>query len=63
MTIFHMGDLASGVKMKIKSKDIKHFAVPQYKGLSIVNMLEFATEYPQVMDALPIASEITKLSR
>ena len=63
MTIFHMQDLVSGAKMKIKSKDVKHFAVPQYKGLSISNMLDFATQFPQVLSALPIPSEVAKLSR
>ena len=63
MTIFHMRDLVSGVKRMIKSKDVKHFAVPQYKGLSIVNMLEFCNDYPDVIQSLPVESEIQKLSR
>ena len=46
MTIWHLRDLASGARMKILSSKVKVIAVPQFEGLTIENMLEFARRYP-----------------
>ena len=37
--------------------------IPQYEGLKVETMLDFASQHPQVMEALPVAKEIKKLSR
>ena len=37
--------------------------IPQYEGLKVETMLDFASQHPQVMEYLPIAKEIRKLSR
>ena len=63
MTIWHLKDLAAGNKRKILSKHIKHIDIPQYEGLSISNLMEYAREHQEVMHALPIEREIKKLSR
>ena len=48
----------------IKSKDIKHANVPQFAGLSVENMLEWAKKYPKVFKALPAEqAEIESLHR
>lgn len=48
----------------IKSKDIKHAHVPQFTGLSVECMLEWAKKYPKVFKALPAEqAEIESLHR
>jgi hypothetical protein len=37
--------------------------IPQYEGLKVETMLDFAQLHPQVLEHLPIAKEIKKLSR
>jgi hypothetical protein len=50
--------------MMIKSKDIRHVHVPQFTGLSVENMLEYAKKYPKVFKALPAEqAEIESLHR
>ena len=50
--------------MMIKSKDIKHAHVPQFTGLSVECMLEWAKKYPKVFKALPAEqAEIESLHR
>ena len=63
MTIWHLRDLASGVRRIIKSDDVKVITVPSFEGLTVDNMLAYASQFNVVMKALPIASEIRKLSR
>ena len=62
-TIWHLRDLASGKKRIIKSEKIKHLNVPQFKGLTIPDMLEFADNYPTCKFYLPVDKEVYKLSR
>ena len=42
---------------------MKVITVPSFEGLTIESMLAYASQYDAVMKALPIASEIRKLSR
>ena len=57
-------DLASGKRRIIKNKDVQIYSVPFYEGLTLETMLQFAAEYPQVGQALPIApKEVLKLPR
>merc|ERR1712091_168034 len=48
----------------LKAKDIKHVTVPQFEGLAIKDLLEFARPYDEVIAALPqVKTEIDKLPR
>ena len=58
-----MRDLASGAKTRIKSDQIRHLSVPHYDKLAIKHLLDFASDYPNVMRALPVEREIYKLTR
>ena len=59
-----MKDLVSGNRRMIKAKDIKHVTIPQFEGLSIEAMKEFAGQYDDVMAALPmVETELKKLPR
>ena len=53
MTIWHLRDIAAGKRKLIKCVDVKVLNVPQFEGLTIETMLEFAQDYDQVMAALP----------
>ena len=64
MTIFHLRDLANNARTRISCDDIKVYQAPQYKGLKIEDMLQFAAAYPDVAAALPEEPrEILKLHR
>ena len=63
VTVWHLRDLAMGVKRIIKCDDVKVIAVPQFEGLAIKEIFEFAMNSPAVEAALPPSKEITKLSR
>ena len=54
MTVWHMRDLMSGERLRIKESEVKTLTVPFFEGLKIEKFLEFAAGYPQVMKALPI---------
>ena len=54
MTIYHMSDLASGKRRRIKNEDVKVITVPHFEGLKIESMLEYAAMHPEVMETLPI---------
>ena len=53
VTIFHMRDLVSGKKIRIKDVDVKHIIVPHFEGLKVETMLEYAETKPFVMACLP----------
>ena len=55
--------MAAGQKKIIRSCSVSVIAIPQYEGLRVECLLEFATGYPEVMKALPVEKEIKKLSR
>ena len=64
MTIYHLRDLASGIRRIIHCDNVKVFQVPHYEGLTIETMLEFAKEYPSVAECLPVEPrEVLKLPR
>ena len=54
MTIWHMRDLISGERRRIKEVDVKQINVPFFEGLKIEKFLEFAADKPDVMMALPL---------
>ena len=64
MHILHLRDLATGKKRRIKCVDVKIHVPPQFEGLRVEDMLEFAKNYPAVAQALPDdRKEIDKLHR
>ena len=64
MTIWHLRDIQGGKRRKVKGKDVKIISVPQYEGLTIEDMLNFAQNHRNVMNALPVEEkEILKLPR
>ena len=63
MTIWHLRDLAAGDRQIIKSENVKYISIPNYTGLKIEKMVEFARNYPTAMQALPIEAEIKQLHR
>ena len=63
MTVWHLRDLSSGKKKRLKSALVEEIGIPQFEGLSIEKMLEFAKNYPKVNDYLPVPNEIHKLPR
>ena len=63
VTIWHLRDIQSGTKKRIKSADVKHINVPQFEGLSIKDMQAFASQYPGIASYFPIEKEVEKLPR
>ena len=64
VTIWHLRDLARGLRTHIKCADVKVIQIPQYKGLSVEDILTTAKLMPEVMRALPEQEkEIYKLPR
>ena len=64
VTVFHMRDLAAGIKSIIKGKDVLHISIPQYEGLSIEEFLKYGKDYKRVKDALPNEDkEVGKMPR
>ena len=53
VTIAHLRDILTNVRRKIKCEDVKVFNVPYFEQLTIERMLEFASQYEEVMRALP----------
>ena len=47
----------------MKSTQVKHIAIPNFEGLAIKDLLNYATMYLEVMMALPVPEEINKLPR
>ena len=63
MTIWHLRDLAAGDRQIILSSAVKFISIPNYTGLKIEKMVDFARNYPAAMQALPIEVEIKQLHR
>ena len=63
VTIWHLRDLAMGVKRIISCDDVKVIAIPQFEGLAIQDIFNFAQNDMEVERALPPSKEIQKLSR
>ena len=59
-----MRDLCANKRLRIKSDSIKHIVIPQFDGLTIEDLLSYASNYPEVLRSLPIShKEIRKLPR
>ena len=53
MTVFHLRDLMSGRRRRIKADDVKVIQVPHFKGLKVEAMYQFAAQHADVMLAFP----------
>ena len=60
ITIWHLRDLASNAKTRIKAEEIKHCNAPQFAGITIDTIYEYGTMYPAVMKCWPDLEEETK---
>lgn len=60
VTIWHLRDLAGGLRSRVLAKDVKHIAVPQFEGLGIREMLDYAQMFPEVLKAFPLRREETE---
>ena len=63
VTMAHLKDIIYKKKIGILLDEVKPIVVPQYKGLTIENMLEFGGNTEDVVHALPIKKEVLKLER
>ena len=64
VTVWHLRDLITSKRTKVKGKDVHYFNVPQYDGLGIKEFIEYANEHPEALEALPSEkSEILKMPR
>ena len=59
VTVWHLRDIASGRRRKILGKDVQYLSVPQYFGLSVVDILEYGTASAEVKNALPVVEKET----
>ena len=46
MTVWHLRDISAGDKAIIMADQVKHINIPNYTGLKIEKMIEFAKNYP-----------------
>ncbi len=53
ITVYHMKDLARGKRRRVKETDVGHITVPQFTGLTIEKILEFAERHGEARRALP----------
>ena len=53
VTVWHLRDLAMGVKKIIRCDDVKVIDVPQFEGLAIKDIFGYACNTPDVEHALP----------
>jgi hypothetical protein len=71
VTVWHMRDLVSGKRLRIKAKEIKHLNVPQYEDLKIEEFFKWAHNFDvhaqkpgHIMNAFPLEEkEREKLPR
>ena len=63
ITMAHLKDILTSKKVDILLDEVKPIVVPQYKGLTVEKILEFARNYEDMMNVIPIKKEILKLER
>lgn len=42
VTVWHLRDLACGRRNRIKGTDVKYMSIPQFEGLTVDDLLEYA---------------------
>ena len=63
-TIDRLRELASGKRKIVYAKDVKYISIPHFEGLKIEAMIEWGSQYPDVVRALPsVDREVKKLHR
>ena len=64
ITIFHLRDLAARKRTWLKCNGVKILQVPQFEGLKVEVLLQYAEQFPEVRKALPeVQREIAKMPR
>ena len=64
LTVWHLRDLAASRRTIIKDSAVKFFAIPQFEGLAVDDLLNYARAHPTVLRALPIEEkEVLKMPR
>ena len=64
VTIFHLRDLAARKRTWLKCDGVKILQVPQFEGLKVEVLLQYAEQFPEVRKALPeVQREIAKMPR
>ena len=56
VTVWHMRDLVSGKRLRIKAKEIKHLNVPQYEDLKIEELLRRLRDDDQELREVIVAT-------
>lgn len=60
VTVWHIRDLLAQTRTRILGTNVKHISVPQYEGLKVDAMLEFAGKHPAAMRCFPVREAETK---
>ena len=63
VTIYHLKDLMSGRKQRIKGTEVRHIQIPYYEGLTVKDIAAWTNEQGGVGEYLPDGKEIFKLPR
>ena len=64
VTIFHLKDMAANRRKVFKRTEVKMLNVPLFENLAVKDILEFAGQFPEVLQALPaVKRETEKLQR
>ena len=63
VTIYFLKAIIHRQKKYLKNDQVKTLYVPQYEGLAIKDILEFASDKPQVEYYLPEDIELTKIPK
>ena len=49
--------MARGERTKVLAKDVKHISVPQFEGLTVETILDYAQMWPGVLKVFPTSQE------
>ena len=60
VTIYFLKDIAARKKAYIRNEDIQTVYVPQYEGLYLKDIAEFATQYPIIASYMPDEPDLPK---
>jgi hypothetical protein len=57
VTVWHLRDVSSGARRRLKNKEIDIAEVPYFEGLTIKTMLQFATQWNNglILSYFPVA--------
>ena len=63
MTVWHLRDLMDSKKKRIHVDDVKHINIPNFDGLTIETMMDYAKQTKTAMNYFPVKEELKKLPR